>query len=168
MMECTLIPYNWKGYVSHKGSSWNSHSILGSGLIPGGQEDDNARQQVSFTPLGPFGNNPDEEKPHDDYTVPQKVHYKPYWKHNQDAVILYKKLSSAQDQGLQFLQTKSFAIITHDTVPRDCIHREISKNGDRVSFERLATPRPAPQGYAEEQFGLCSSNSSSSLFSRKA
>ena len=29
-----------------------------------------------FTPLDPFGNNPDEEKLHDDYTVPQKVHYK--------------------------------------------------------------------------------------------
>ena len=55
------------------------------------------------------------------------------------------KLSRAQDQGLQFRQTKSFAIVTHDTVPGDCIHRVISQNGDREKFEILATPRPAPK-----------------------
>ena len=52
--------------------------------------------------------------------------------------------SRAQDQGLQFWQTKSFAIITHDIVPGDCSHRMISQNGDRVLFERLTTPRRAP------------------------
>ena len=46
---------------------------------------------------------------------------------------------------MQFWQTKSFAIITHATVPGDCIYRVISQNGDRVLFERLATPRPAPK-----------------------
>ena len=61
---------------------------------------------------------------------------------NQDAVYGIK-LSRAQDQGLQFWQTKSFAIITPDIVPGDCIHRVISQNGDRVLFERLAAPRPA-------------------------
>ena len=53
--------------------------------------------------------------------------------------------SRAQDQGLQFWQTKSVAIITHDIVPGDCIPRVISQNGDRVLFESLATPRPAPK-----------------------
>ena len=41
---------------------------------------------------------PDEEKPHDDNPVLQKVHYKTRWKHNQDAVY-WIKLSRAQDQG---------------------------------------------------------------------
>ena len=36
-----------------------------------------------------FGNDPDEEQPHDDYTVPQKVHYETDWKRNQDAVFGY-------------------------------------------------------------------------------
>ena len=117
---------------------------MGSGLIPGGKENDKARQTVFFTPLHPFGNNPDEEKPLDDDIVPQKVHHKIYWKHNQDAVH-WIKLPRAQDQGLQFWQTKSFAIITHDTVPGGCIYRVISQNGDRVLFERFATPRPAPK-----------------------
>ena len=108
------------------------------------EEKDKAQEAVFFTPLNPFGNDPDEEKPHDDHTVPQKVHYQTYWKRNQDAVY-WIKLSRAQDQGLQFWQTKSFAIITYATVPGDCIDRVISQNGDRIIFERLATPRQAPK-----------------------
>ena len=104
----------------------------------GRKESDKARQAVFFTPLNPFGNDPDQEKPH------QKVHYQIYWKHNQDAVY-WIKLSIAQDQGLQFWQTKSFVIITYATVPGDCIDRVISQNGHGVIFERLATPMPAPQ-----------------------
>ena len=117
---------------------------MGTGLIPGGKENDKPRQAVFFTPLDPFGNNPDEEKPHDDYAVPQKLHHKTCWKHNQDA-FFWIKLSRAQDQGLQFWQTKSFATITHDTVPGDCIDRVTIQNGDRLLFERLAIPRPAPK-----------------------
>ena len=43
---------------------------------------------------------------------------------------------------MRFRQTKSFAIITYTTVPRDCNDRVTSQNGDRVLFERLATPKP--------------------------
>ena len=59
--------------------------------------------------------------------------------------LYWIRLSRAQDQGLRFWQTKSFAIITYATVPADCIDRVTSQNGDRVIFERLATPRPAPK-----------------------
>ena len=55
------------------------------------------------------------------------------------------KLSRAQYQGLQFWQTKSHAIIAHSPVRADCIFRVISQNGDRILFERLSTPRPAPK-----------------------
>ena len=145
-MEFTLIPYNWKEYVFHRDLHGVPNLFFVSGQIPGGKESDKARQGVFFTLLDPFGNKPDEEKPHDDYTVPQKVHKncKTFWKHNQHAVS-WMILSRAQDQGLHFWQTKSFAIITYDTVPGDCSYRVISQNGDRVSFERLATPRPAPK-----------------------
>ena len=50
-----------------------------------------------------------------------------------------------QDQGLEFWQTKSFAIMTYATIPGDCIDRVTSQNGDRVLLERLVTPRPAPK-----------------------
>ena len=65
-------------------------------------------------------------------------------KHDQDAVY-WTRLSKAQDQELEFWQTKSFAIMTYATIPGHCVDRVTSQNGDRVIFERLATPRPAPK-----------------------
>ena len=111
MMEYTPILCDWKEYIFHRGSSWDAQSLSGCGIIPGGKENDKARQVVFFTPLNPFGNAPDEEKPHDNFTVPQKVHHTTCWKHNHDAEK-WIKLSRPQDQGVQFWQTKSFAIIS--------------------------------------------------------
>ena len=91
-------------------------SNLGSGIIPGGKEEYNARQAVFLTPLNPFGKDPEEEKPHPDYTIPQKAPHETRWRRNQDAVC-WVRLKEAQDQGLQFWQTKSFAISTYATVP---------------------------------------------------
>ena len=144
LMGYTSIPYNWKEYIFHKGCLWDVQSILGSGLIPGGKESDKAPLAVFFTPLNPFDENPDEEELHDDYTIPQKVHYHSHWERNQVAVY-WIKISRAQEQGLQFWQTKSFAIITHNLVPGDCMYRVISEKRDRVLFEKLATSRPAPK-----------------------
>ena len=42
-------------------------------------------------------------------------------------------------------QTKSFALMTCATIPGDPFDRVTSQNGDRVNFERLETPRPAPK-----------------------
>ena len=85
-----------------------------------------------------------KEKPNSDYTVPQKAPYGASWKRNQDAAY-WVRLKEAQDQGLQFWQTKSFAIMTYFTVPGDCIDRVTAQNGHRLLFDRLATPRPAPK-----------------------
>ena len=62
LTEYTLMPHNWKEYTFHKGMSWNSQPMSGSGIIPGGKENDKARQAVLLTPLNPFGNDPDNEK----------------------------------------------------------------------------------------------------------
>ena len=134
-MKYTPIPYDWKKYLYHIGSQW---------VIPGVKEDDKARQAVFLTGLNPFRRDPGEEKPHSNYTVPQRDPCGAEWERNQDAVC-WVRLNEAQDQGLQFWQTKSFAIMTDFTILRDCVDRVTAKNGDRVLFERLATPRPAPK-----------------------
>ena len=144
LMGYTSIPYNWKEHIFHRGCSWSVQPILGSGLIPDGKESDTARQAVFFTPLNPFGENPDKEEHHDDCTVPQKVHYHSHWKRNHDAVC-WIKLYKAQDLGVQFWQTKSFAIITHNPLLGDCIFRVISEKRDRVLFERLSNPGQHPK-----------------------
>ena len=52
-------------------------------MSPGGHGGDKGRQTGFFTPLD---GDPDKGEPRDDYTFPQKVHYKSHWKRNQDAV----------------------------------------------------------------------------------
>ena len=90
------------------------------------------------------GKDLEEEKPHSDYTVAQKAPYETKWKRNQCAVFRVR-LKEAQNQGLEFWQTKSFAVMTYFTIPGDCIDSVTVQDGDRVLFERLATPRPAPK-----------------------
>ena len=141
MVEYALIPYNRKDKIFHEGSSWDSR-ILGSGLIPGGKVNDEARQAVFFTSLNPFGNNPDEERPHGDHTVLQKYITK-LTGNTIKMQCIGIKLSRAQDQGLPVWQTESFAIITHDIVPGGDIHRVIIREAHNT--------KASTQGYAEEQ-----------------
>ena len=109
---------------------------LGKGLIPGGKEKDKAHQAVFLTPINPFGNDPEEDGPHDDFIVPQKAANVTKWKNDQNAVFKVR-VSKAQ--------TKSFAFMTYAAVPGDCIDRATSQKGERVDFERLETPRPEPK-----------------------
>ena len=63
----------------------------------------------------PFGHDLEEEEPHDDFAVPQKAANVTKWKDNQNAAY-WVRLSKAQSQGLEFWQTKSFAIMTYATI----------------------------------------------------
>ena len=112
----------------------------GTGLIPGGKEKDKAHQAVFLTPTNRFGNDPEEEEPHDDFTDYRKHLMLP---NGSLTKMPYSgiRLSEAQDQGLEFWQTKSFAIMTYATIPGDCMDRAKSQNGERVILERLETPR---------------------------
>ena len=40
---------------------------------------------------------------------------------------------------------KSQIIIVHDPVPADCTEKVVCLPGDRILFERIPTPRPAPK-----------------------
>ena len=139
-----FTPRNWKRYIFHRGLSWNIQSTLGEGLILGGKEEDKARHAVFLTPTNPSGDDSEEERLHDDFTVKKNALHVTKWKYDKNAVY-WVRLSKAQDQGLEFWQTKSFAIMTYATIPGDCIDRVTSQNGERVIFKRLETPRPVPK-----------------------
>ena len=59
--ELFAYSLHWKEHIYHRRISWNFQSILGSGLIPGRQENDRARQSVFCTALNPFGQDTEEE-----------------------------------------------------------------------------------------------------------
>ena len=53
------------------------------------------------------------------------------------------KIESSARSSVELWRTKSFAIMTYFAIPGDCIDRVTAQDGERVLFERLATPRPA-------------------------
>ena len=54
-------------------------------------------------------------------------------------------MARAQEKGLQFWQTRSHSIIRYDSVPADCIESVVSLQGDKTLYQRVSTPRSAPQ-----------------------
>ena len=74
-MGHVAIPYKRKEFLLHSGCSFNVTSILTSGLMARGRESKEGRQTIFFTPLNPFGDNPDEEEPGDDVSATRIVHY---------------------------------------------------------------------------------------------
>ena len=95
LVEYIQIPCNWKEFVFHRCCSFNINSILENGLMAGGKQSKEGRQAIFFTPLDPFGENPCDEEPSDDFTIPREVHCHSSWKHDLDAVY-WVKLSRAQ------------------------------------------------------------------------
>ena len=71
------------------------------------------------------------------------MHYDCEWKPHQDAVH-WIHLARAPEKGLQFWQTRSHAIIVHDSVPADCIEKAVSLKGDITLYQSPSTRRPAP------------------------
>ena len=88
LMGYFLIFQHWKKYLCHRGRSCDCQSVLECGWILGGKERDTARQAVFLIPTNPFGNDPEEQRAHEDLTVPQKALYITSWKPTQKCSIL--------------------------------------------------------------------------------
>ena len=152
-----LIPNNFFEHVYHIGCAVNLHSITNSGLIAGGQNSSRERQTVFFTAVNPMN----KEHPHElDLTKPRLASYKQKkWKVHQDTVY-WVDTQLAQRKGLKFCQTRSNAVILHDTLPAYCISKAIvMKSGDIIYQKVYVSPRP-PQtisykdNYLDVQLGF--------------
>ena len=89
-------------HIYHSGCAFNLHSIINSGLIPGGQNS-SKRQTVFFLPINPRDkSHKDHEKI--DLNVPRRAQYlHNAWKRHQDAVNLVD-INLAIRKGLTFYQ----------------------------------------------------------------
>ena len=127
--------------------------ILGSGLILGGKKTTNPDKQSFSNRWIRLITTQMKRKLHDDYTIHQKV-----FGNTIEMLFFWIKFSRTQDQGLQCRQEKSLVIVTHDIVPRDCIHRVIIQNGDRISLE-ISQLQGQHLRSRSRAIGLCSSSS---------
>ena len=131
-------------YISHAGCTFNLHSIINNGLVPGGQNL-SRRQTVFFLPGDPR----DERHKHPEYidfSVPRLARYlHSAWKRHQDAVF-WVDIDLVIKEGLTFDQTRSNAIILQGTLPAHCFFKvERLKTGEMLYERRYLSPRPPPK-----------------------
>ena len=144
LQDNVLIPNNFFQYISHVGCAINLHSIINSGLIPGGQNLSN-RQTVFFLPVDPMDKN-HKDPDTIDLEAPRLAQYThKAWKKHQNTVY-WVDINLALKKGLKFYQTRSNAIILHETLPAYCIPKVVRMESGEVKNEKVyASPRPLPK-----------------------
>ena len=110
LQDNVLIQDGFFKYIYHVGCAINLHSIINSGLIPGGQHL-SKRQTVFFLPVNPMN------KVHKD---PEKIDLEaprlPRYMHT----AYWVDIKLAQEKGLKYYQTRSNAVILYNTLPAYC------------------------------------------------
>ena len=103
------------------------------------------RQTVFFMPVDPMDK--EHKDPYEiDLEAPRLAWYKQKtWKRHQDTVYSVD-IKLAQQKGLKFYQTRSNAIILHDTLPAYCIPKAIMMESGEIIYEIVcASFRPPPK-----------------------
>ena len=144
LQDNVVIPSNFFRQIYHVGCAFNLHSTINSGLIPGGQSS-SKRQSVFFLPVDPMyrsHKDPDEI----DLNVPRRAQYlHNAWKRHQDAVY-WVDINLAVKKGMTFYQTRSNAIILHETLPAYCIPKVVRMETGEVKYEKVyMSPRSSPK-----------------------
>ena len=143
LQDNVVIPNDFFEYTHHTRCAIRLHSITNSGLIPGGQNL-SKRQTVFFTSVGPMNK---EHKDPDtiDLNAPRHAQYMhKAWKKHQNTEN-WVDINLALKKGLKFYQTRSNAIILHETLPAYCIPKVVRMETGEIIHEKVyASPRPPP------------------------
>ena len=144
LQDNVVIPSDSFQYICHVGCAINLHSIINSGLIPGGQNLSN-RQTVFFLLVDPMDKN-HKDPDTIDLNAPRHAQYMhKAWKKHQKAVF-WVDINLALKKGLKFYQTRSNAIILHETLPAYCIPKVVRMEPGEVIYEKAyMSPRPPPK-----------------------
>ena len=135
LQDNVVVQSNFFQYIYHVGCAINLHSIINSGLILGGQNLRN-RQTIFFLPVDPMDKN-HKDPDTIDLSVPRHAQYMHNaWKRHQDA-IYWVDINLAMKKGLKFYQTRSNAIILHETLPAYCIPKVVRLETGEVIFEKV-------------------------------
>ena len=123
LQDNVVIQSGFFQHIYHIVCAFNLHSIINSGLIPGGQSS-SKRQTVFFLPVDPMDKS--HKDPHViDFNKPRHAQYlHNAWKRHQDAVF-WVDIYLAIRKGLTFYQTRSNAIILQGILPAYCIPKVV-------------------------------------------
>ena len=139
-----VVPSDFFQYICHVGCAINLHSVINSGLIPGGQKLSN-RQTVFFLPVNPMDK---EHKDPDtiDVNAPRHAQYMHKASKKHQNTENWVDINLALKKGLKFFQTRSNATILHETLPVYCIPKIVRMETGEVIYEKVyVTPRLPPR-----------------------
>ena len=137
LQDNVVIPSDFFQYKYHVGCAINLHSIINLGLIPGGQNLSN-RQTVFFLPVDPMDKN-HKDPDTIDLNAPRHAQYMhKAWKKHQNTVY-WVDINLAPKKGLKFNQTRSNAIILHETLPVYCIPKVVRMETEEVIYRKFET-----------------------------
>ena len=144
LQDSVLIPDDVFKYIYHVGCAINLHSIVNSGLIPGGQNLSN-RQTVFFLPVNPLEKE-DKDPETIDLEAPRLARYlQTAWKKHRNTVY-WVDINLALRKGLMFYQTRSNAVILHETLPAYCIPKVVRMETGEIIYEKVyESPRLPPK-----------------------
>ena len=144
LQDNVIIPDGFFKYIYPVGCAINVHSIINSGFIPGGQNMSN-RQTVFFLLVDPMDKN-HKDLDTIDLSVPRHAQcMHKAWKKHQN-MVYWVEINLAQKKGLKFFQTRSNAIILHETLPAYCIPIVVRMEIGEVIYEKVyMSPRPPPK-----------------------
>ena len=132
LQDNVLIPDNFFEYIYQIRCTINLHSITNSGLIPGGQNLSKGKQTVFFTAVNPM--NKEHKDPNEiDLNAPRLAWYKKKVEKTSKHVVLGRH-NLALKKGLKFDQTRSNAIILHETLPAYCIPKVVMMETGEIIY----------------------------------
>ena len=148
LQDNVVIPSDFFHFIHHVGCAINLHSIINSGLIPGGRNLSN-RQTVFFQPVDPMDKN-HKDSDTIDLNAPRHAQYMhKAWKKHQNTVY-WVDFNLALKKKLKFYQTRSNAIILHVTLPAYCIPKVVRMEIGEVIYEKVhVSPRLPPKDLLE-------------------
>ena len=114
------------------------------GIVPGGQILSN-RQTVFYLLVDPMDKNHKDPDTIDLNELRHTQYMHKAWKKHQNTVY-WVGINLALKKGLKFYQTRSNAIILHETLPAYCILKAVWMETGEVKYEKEnASPRPPPK-----------------------
>ena len=131
-------------YIYHVGCAINLHSIINSGLIPGGQN--LSKKQTVFITSVNLVNKEHRDPNNIGLEAPRLAQYtQKTWKKHQNTVYRVD-IKLAQKKGLKFYQMRSNAIILHETLPAYCIPKVFRMETGEIIYEKVyVSPRLPPK-----------------------
>ena len=144
LQDNVLIGIGIFPYIYHVGCTFNLHSIINSGLVPGGQN--LSRRQTVFLLLVDPRDESHKDPEYINFFVPRLARYMhSAWKRHQDAVF-WVDIDLTIKEGLTVYQTRSNAIILQEHFqPIVFLKVERLKTGEKLHERQYLSPRPPPK-----------------------